>query len=222
MNQDEFYFKRLQMLETQIKARGIQDKKVLNTMQVIPRHLFVPKNLRDYAYEDSPLKIGHGQTISQPYMVAFMTETLQLSEESKVLEIGTGSGYQAAVLSKICRELYTIEIIKKLVEPAKKLFHQLGCVNIHVKVGDGYKGWPEAGPFDAIIVTAASSYIIGDLLNQLKVGCYMIMPLKKDESNQILVRVTKIDANNNYKKEELLPVRFVPMTRLDQDTSLKN
>ncbi|MDR0329449.1 MAG: protein-L-isoaspartate(D-aspartate) O-methyltransferase [Rickettsia sp.] len=212
MNQDRLYFKRLQMLETQIKRRGIQDKQVLSAMHIIPRHFFVPETLKDYAYEDKPLEIGYGQTISQPYIVAFMTEALQVNEESKVLEIGTGSGYQAAILSEICKEVYTIEIIKELAKSTKELFQLLGYTNIYARTGNGYKRWSEVEPFDAIIITAAIDHIIDDLLAQLKIGGRMIMPLKVDKINQVLIRITKLDANDNYKKEELMPVMFVPMT----------
>jgi protein-L-isoaspartate(D-aspartate) O-methyltransferase len=212
MNQGKWYFKRIQMLENQIRARNITDKEVLRAMQIVPRHLFVPKQLEAYSYEDRPLDIGYEQTISQPYIVAFMTEALKIHEDSKVLEIGTGSGYQTAILSAICQEVYTIEIVKELAESTKKLFKQLGYTNIHTKIGNGYKGWQEAAPFDAVIVTAAADYIVDELLTQLKVGGVMVMPLKENEFDQTLVRISKIDANNNYKRESLLPVRFVPMT----------
>lgn len=212
MNQGKWYFKRIQMLENQIRARNITDKEVLRAMQIVPRHLFVPKQLEAYSYEDCPLDIGYEQTISQPYIVAFMTEALKIHEDSKVLEIGTGSGYQTAILSAICQEVYTIEIVKELAEPTEKLFKQLGYTNIHTKIGNGYKGWQEAAPFDAVIVTAAADYIVDELLTQLKVGGVMVMPLKEKEFDQTLVRISKINANNNYKRESLLPVRFVLMT----------
>ena len=212
MNQDNFYFKRLQMVETQIKSRGITDQQLLNAMQIVPRHLFVPESIKNYAYVDDPLSIGYGQTISQPYIVAFMTEALHLNKESKILEIGTGSGYQAAILSKICKEIYTIEIIKDLAIRSKELLQQLGYNNIHVKIGDGNEGWPEQAPFDAIMITAASDHIPNILLNQLKIGGRIIMPLKEDDTNQTLVLLTKIDDQNNFKQEKILPVRFVPLT----------
>lgn len=211
MNQDK-KLKRVHMVNTQIKTRGIQNPNVIDAMLKVPRHRFVPKTLQAYAYEDRPLEIGYGQTISQPYIVAFMTEALGLNETSVVLEIGTGSGYQAAILSKIGKKVYTIEIVKELAEQAERLFHQLGYVNIYARTGNGYNGWPEVSPFDAIMVTAAAEGIIYNLLDQLKVGGRLIMPVKHNEDYQTLMRITKLDLTNNYKQEELLPVRFVPMT----------
>ncbi|AWN82298.1 protein-L-isoaspartate(D-aspartate) O-methyltransferase [Candidatus Cardinium hertigii] len=159
---------RLQMVKTQIEARGIRDENVLHAMENVPRHLFVPKALQPYAYTDSPLAIGYGQTISQPYIVAFMTEALRLPPKAKVLEIGTGSGYQAALLSQLSSTVYTIEIIKNLNK--KALFKKLGYTNIHTKIDNGYKGWAAAAPFDAIILTAASPHIIASLLHQVNIG----------------------------------------------------
>ncbi|WP_375326626.1 protein-L-isoaspartate(D-aspartate) O-methyltransferase [Candidatus Tisiphia endosymbiont of Nemotelus uliginosus] len=212
MNKYNFHLARLQMVETQIKTRGIKNKAVLNAMQIVPRHLFVPANMQDYAYLDGPLDIGYGQTISQPYIVAFMTEVMQLNAESKVLEIGTGSGYQAAVLSKICQTVYSIEIIEELAEITKTLLHKLGYDNIYLKIGDGNIGWPSAAPFDVIIITAAAKYIPRSLLNQLKVGGRMVMPLAEDDFNQTLILLIKTDEANNFRQEKLMPVRFVPLT----------
>lgn len=212
MSKDNFYLARLQMVETQIKTRGIKNKAVLHAMQIVPRHLFVPANMQDYAYLDGPLDIGYVQTISQPYIVAFMTEIMQLNAESKVLEIGTGSGYQAAVLSKICQKVYSIEIIEKLAEITKTLLHTLGIDNIYLKIGDGNIGWPSAAPFDSIIITAATKHIPYTLLNQLKVGGRMVMPLAEDDFNQTLILLIKTDEANNFKQEKLMPVRFVPLT----------
>jgi protein-L-isoaspartate(D-aspartate) O-methyltransferase len=209
--QNRFYFKRLQMIEEQIKARDISDRKVIHAMQVTPRHLFVPERLQQESYEDKPLPIGYNQTISQPYMVALMTQELQLNADSRALEIGTGSGYQAAILSAICREVYSIEVIEELGAATKQLFLELGYTNIHTKIGDGYEGWPQHGPFDAIIITAAAKHIIPHLLDQLKIGGKIIMPLEIEPHNQVLIRITKLDAENNYQQAELLPVRFVPM-----------
>lgn len=200
------------MVNNQLKERGIKDSMVLNAMQTVPREVFVPEDLKEQAYNDNPLPIGFDQTISQPYIVAFMTESLGLQPEYKVLEIGTGSGYQAAILSRICHKVYTVEIIKELAERAGEIFEKQLYNNIHVKVGDGHQGWPEQSPFDAIIVTAAGTDVPNPLVSQLKVGGQMILPLKHGNYEQILVLITKIDVNNNIIQKELLPVMFVPMT----------
>jgi protein-L-isoaspartate(D-aspartate) O-methyltransferase len=175
------------MVEAQIKARGVKEPRVLAAMLKVERHLFVPKDLRPTAYSDQPLPIGESQTISQPYIVALMTELLDLKGEEKVLEVGTGSGYQAAILAELAKEVYTIEIIDKLATSAEKLLLDLGYRNIKVKAGDGYLGWPEAAPFDAIIVTCAPDHIPKPLMDQLKEGGRMVIPvgeftqeLKKD------------------------------------------
>ena len=200
------------MVNNQLKERGIEDSMVLNAMQTVPREVFVPEDLKDQAYNDNPLPIGFDQTISQPYIVAFMTESLELQPEYKVLEIGTGSGYQAAILSRICCEVYSVEIIKELAGRAGEIFEKQLYDNIHIKVGDGHQGWPEKSPFDAIIVTAAGVDIPTPLISQLKVGGKMILPLKRNNYEQILVLVTKIDVDDNIIQKELLPVMFVPMT----------
>ena len=200
------------MVNNKLKERGIEDSMVLNAMQTVPREVFVPEDLKDQAYNDNPLPIGFDQTISQPYIVAFMTESLELQPEYKVLEIGTGSGYQAAILSRICCEVYTVEIIKELAGRAGEIFEKQLYDNIHIKVGDGHQGWPEQSPFDSIIVTAAGVDIPTPLISQLKVGGKMILPLKRNNYEQTLVLVTKIDVNDNIIQKELLPVMFVPMT----------
>ena len=200
------------MVNNQLKERGIEDSMVLNAMQTVPREVFVPEDLKDQAYNDNPLPIGFDQTISQPYIVAFMTESLELQPEYKVLEIGTGSGYQAAILSRICCEVYTVEIIKELAGRAGEIFEKQLYDNIHIKVGDGHQGWSEKSPFDAIIVTAAGVDIPTLLISQLKVGGKMILPLKRNNYEQTLVLVTKIDVDDNIIQKELLPVMFVPMT----------
>ena len=200
------------MVNNQLKERGIEDSMVLNAMQTVPREVFVPEDLKDQAYNDNPLPIGFDQTISQPYIVAFMTESLELQPEYKVLEIGTGSGYQAAILSRICCEVYTVEIIKELAGRADEIFEKQLYDNIHIKVGDGHQGWPEQSPFDSIIVTAAGVDIPTLLISQLKVGGKMILPLKRNNYEQTLVLVTKIDVDDNIIQKELLPVMFVPMT----------
>ena len=200
------------MVNNQLKERGIEDSMVLNAMQTVPREVFVPEDLKEQAYNDNPLPIGFDQTISQPYIVAFMTESLELQPEYKVLEIGTGSGYQAAILSRICCEVYSVEIIKELAGRAGEIFEKQLYDNIHIKVGDGHQGWPEQSPFDSIIVTAAGVDIPTPLISQLKVGGKMILPLKRNNYEQILVLVTKIDVDDNIIQKELLPVMFVPMT----------
>ena len=198
---------RSRMVENQLKARGVKDKRVLETMGKVPRHLFVPEIRRANAYKDSPLLIGYGQTISQPYIVAYMTEAALLRPGDKVLEIGTGSGYQAAVLAKIVDKVYTIEIVKPLAEESAKKLKELGYNNIFPRYGDGYKGWPEEAPFDAIVVTAAPPQIPQELVNQLKVGGRMVIPV--GAFYQELIRITKTKAG--IEKEILIPVRFVPM-----------
>jgi protein-L-isoaspartate(D-aspartate) O-methyltransferase len=199
---------RIEMVEDQIERRDVRDKKVLKAMQNVPRHEFVPDHLKKYAYADEPLPIGEDQTISQPYIVAYMTEYLNLEPNHKVLEIGTGSGYQAAVLAEIIDTVYTIEIVEVLATRAKQTLERIGYENVFVKGGDGYKGWPEHAPFDAIIITAAPTKIPQPLLQQLKVGGHMILPL--GDYSQELVLIEKRE--NDYKQEKLLPVRFVPMT----------
>ncbi len=198
------------MLQDQIIARGIKDKRVLEAVSSISRELFVPPELQELAYQDSPLPIGYGQTISQPFIVAFMTEAAQLEPNSKVLEIGTGSGYQAAILSKICNEVFTIEVVKPLGEEIKKKFKDLGYHNIHVRIGDGYQGWLEEAPFDAIIVTAAPESIPHTLIGQLKEGGRLIIPVGIPGSQELL-RTTCSPQGTII--ETLMPVRFVPMVR---------
>lgn len=199
---------RQQMVATQIAARGIEDPRVLAALGKVPRHEFVPADSRALAYVDSPLPIGHGQTISQPFIVAFMTEAARIEPGDRVLEIGTGSGYQAAVLAEVAEEVYSIEIVKALGETAATRLHRLGYENVTVKVGDGYQGWPGKAPFDAILVTAAPAAIPPPLLEQLKIGGHLVMPV--GGFNQQLIRITK--TAQGITRETLLPVRFVPMT----------
>lgn len=203
---------RNRMVETQIKSRGITDTKVLRAMRCVPRHLFVLDFDRKQAYEDTPLSIGKGQTISQPYIVAFMTQAAELKPTDRVLEIGTGSGYQTAVLAEIVHEVYTIEIVPEFSHRASKLFHRLHYTNIHTKIGDGYKGWPAHAPFDAIFVTAAPGHIPPPLIKQLRVGGRIVIPL--GGTRQHLIRITKTKAG--LEQESLLPVRFVPMQGIVQ------
>jgi protein-L-isoaspartate(D-aspartate) O-methyltransferase len=202
---------REEMVAEQIAARDIKDEKVLTAMRIVPRHAFIPENVQRAAYGDHPLPIGFEQTISQPYIVAFMTEALGLKPDSKVLEIGTGSGYQAAVCAEIAAEVYTIEIVEGLAKEAEKTLKELGYPNVYVKAGDGYFGWPEKGPFDAIIGTAAAERIPEPLLEQLAPGGRMILPYETKAGFQYLVLVTK-DAKGNISKRNVMPVMFVPMT----------
>jgi len=199
------------MVAQQIKARGISDQAVLDAMRAVPRHWFVPDSLRSMAYLDRPLPIGEGQSISQPYIVAMMTEALQLDAESKVLEVGTGSGYQAAVLYEITPHVYTIEIVESLAERAKGVFKRRGYDGMAVRVGDGYAGWAEHAPFDAIIVTCAPDHIPPKLLEQLKPGGRLCIPVGSQGGVQELRLVTKLK-DDELKRQTLTPVRFVPMT----------
>jgi protein-L-isoaspartate(D-aspartate) O-methyltransferase len=202
---------RREMVEEQLSAPGrdIRDPKVLQAMGAVPRHEFVPEALRRSAYLDQPLPIGYGQTISQPYIVAFMTEQLHPKETDRVLEIGTGSGYQAAVLSKLVAEVYTMEIVEPLARRAEADLKRLGFANVTVRAGDGYAGWRQAAPFDAIIVTCAPDHIPQPLIDQLKEGGRMIIPVGRSE-NQSLYRLTK--RGGKVERRAVLPVRFVPMT----------
>ncbi|MCL5005183.1 MAG: protein-L-isoaspartate(D-aspartate) O-methyltransferase [Acidobacteria bacterium] len=195
------------MVQEQIERRGVRDRRVLDALRAVPRHLFVPEEMQQYAYHDTPLPIGYGQTISQPYIVGFMSEALKLRPQDRVLEIGTGSGYQAAVLSLLVREVYTIEIVEPLGKSALERLHLLGYTNVKVRIGDGYQGWPEAAPFDAIIVTAAPGHIPQPLLDQLAPGGRLVIPVGKHV--QTLVRVCR--TSKGFHRERLLPVRFVPM-----------
>lgn len=206
---DDYEDLRVKMVETQLQARDIQDEKVLNAMSLVPRHLFVPEHLRDSAYEDYPLPIGQDQTISQPYVVALMTQALEVEKDFKVLEIGTGSGYQAAVLSELVNEVYTIEIVEELANQAKERLQDLGYENVHVKAGDGYLGWPDVAPFDAIIITAAIDHIPDALMEQLKVNGKIIMPLG-ERGMQSLSLVTKVDNEGNFNRSHITGVSFVP------------
>jgi protein-L-isoaspartate(D-aspartate) O-methyltransferase len=203
---------RVQMVEWQIRRRDVRDPNVLEAMLAVPRHAFVRRTDLRRAYDDNPLPIGFGQTISQPYIVGYMTEALKLAPEFTVLEIGTGSGYQAAVCAEIAKQVYTIEIIEQLAQNAEARLKELGYSNVWVKAGDGYFGWPERGPFDAIIVTAAAGLVPPTLIEQLKPGGRLILPLGSPYGAQTLVLVTK-DKKGIVSSESLLPVRFVPMVR---------
>jgi protein-L-isoaspartate(D-aspartate) O-methyltransferase len=212
-NPDQYEGKRSEMVASQLEGRGIEDKAVLRAMSKVPRHLFVSEDLHRLAYGDFPLPIGHGQTISQPYIVAFMTEIIQPQQNQRVLEIGTGSGYQAAVLAELVANVQTIEIIPDLARSAKNRLERLGYANVEVREGDGYHGWPEAGPFDAIVVTAAAEFIPPPLLQQLKEGGVMIIPVGSPFHVQHLMLVRKQEGRITTRK--LMPVRFVPFRRAE-------
>ena len=201
---------RKEMVSTQISLRGVSNKDVLSAMIEVPRHSFVPKKLVSQAYEDHPIPIGQGQTISQPYVVALMTESLKLKGDERVLEIGTGSGYQAAILSRVAKEVYSIEIKERLYKKASKVLQLMGFTNVKTRHGDGYFGWAEAAPFDCIMITAAIDHIPPPLLKQLKKGGRLILPLGNPFSYQNLSLVTKYD--NDYSVRQITGVLFVPMT----------
>jgi len=200
------------MVRRDIQREGVRNPAVLAAMRQVPRHEFVPSGYRRRAYDDRPLPIGHGQTISQPYIVAYMTQQLGLRPGDKVLEIGTGSGYQAAVLSEITPHVSTIEIVRALGEHARARFQRLGYKTIQCKIADGYHGWPDRGPFDAIIVTCAAGTIPPPLVKQLKAGGRMCIPVGPTGATQRLILVTK-DAEGQVKSRSLIPVVFVPLTR---------
>jgi protein-L-isoaspartate(D-aspartate) O-methyltransferase len=206
-NSDAYRDARERMVREQIEGRGVRDARVLAALRTVPRHLFVPEQMLPYAYTDQPLPIGHRQTISQPYIVAFMTEALELKPKDRVLEIGTGSGYQAAVLAELVREVYSIEIVEPLAKESEERLMRMGYENLKLRIGDGYRGWPEAAPFDAIMVTAAPDHIPPALIDQLAEGGRLVVPVGRFYQELVRVRRTA----KGIKQEELLPVRFVPM-----------
>jgi protein-L-isoaspartate(D-aspartate) O-methyltransferase len=215
---------RERMVETQLaSSRGgladpVRDPRVLQAMREVPRHRFVPAEVLDYAYSDHPLPIGHGQTISQPYMVAKMTELVAPRSGYRVLEVGTGSGYQAAVLSELVAEVYTIEIVAPLGERARQLLAELGYENVRVRIGDGYRGWPDKAPFDAIVVTAGADEVPPPLIEQLKPGGRMVIPVGATLSSQKLLLVTKAkDPPHAVERREVMEVAFVPLVRGSED-----
>ena len=203
------------MIEQQLITRGIQNHLVLEAMLKVKRHLFVPSQYLNKAYDDTPLPIGQGQTISQPYMVAFMTEVLQLSNRSRVLEIGTGSGYQTAILAEICKEVFTIEVLESLGYQARALLSALKYKNIHFKIGDGYTGWPEFAPFDAILVTCAPTHIPETFKEQIDDQGQIIVPVG-DQSRQELLLIKK--KQHKIMEKSIFPVKFVPMTNAKGST----
>jgi protein-L-isoaspartate(D-aspartate) O-methyltransferase len=202
--------RRKEMVERDIAARGVRDQLVLDAMGKVPRELFLPARLRDLAYGDSPLPIGGAQTISQPYIVALMAEALELKGGEKILEIGTGSGYAAAVLSEIAGEVYTVERLGQLAETAAVRLADLGYANVHILHGDGTRGWPDHAPFDAIVVAAGGPRVPESLKSQLKVGGRLVIPVGTDRCGQELVRLTRV-SDNEYRSEDLADVRFVPL-----------
>lgn len=201
------------MVQQQLMPRGINDQRVLGAMAKVPREEFVPTDSRAASYEDGPLPIGYGQTISQPYIVAFMTEQLRPKPSDRVLEVGTGSGYQAAILAELVSEVYSIEIVEPLAKNAEATLQRLGYKNVHVNVGDGYKGWPEEEPFDAIIVTCAPDKVPQPLVDQLKDGGRMVIPVGDRFAQELYLLEKK---NGQLKQSATLPVRFVPMTNEPQ------
>ncbi len=212
---DELADQRRRMVEAQIRARAVDSPRVLAAMEKVPRHLFVPDTLRAQAYDDYPLPIGEQQTISQPYIVALMTSLLDLEGDEKVLEIGTGSGYQAAVLAEVAGEVYTIEILEPLAERARTTLAALGYRNVHLRMGDGFAGWPEQAPFDAIVVTAAPPQVPQPLLDQLKVGGRLVIPVGRFFQDLLVYTRTQ----DGFDKRNVIPVRFVPMTGEAQRTT---
>jgi len=207
---DEYEAARQRMVREQIQARGVQNKAVLEAMRTVPRHLFVPAGMRFAAYQDRPLPIGHSQTISQPYIVAFMTELLDVRKSDRVLEIGTGSGYQAAVLAGLAKEIYTIEIVPELAREVAGLLKRLNYSNVFPREGDGYRGWPEKAPFDRIILTAAPPEVPKALVEQLAVNGKLVAP-EGVENQQIVVMEKRPDGS--VTRRSSIPVRFVPMVR---------
>ena len=201
---------RKEMVEQQIAARGVRDSLVLNAMRLVPREAFLPDKLKDLAYQDAPLPIGEDQTISQPYIVAFMIEALALQGGEKVLEIGTGSGYAAAVLAQIAGEVFTIERIEQLCRHAHRTLKSLNYLNVHVARGDGTRGWPDHSPFDAIIVSAGGPSVPKSLKSQLAIGGRMVIPVGSSRTSQELVRVTRI-SETEFKSTNVASVRFVPL-----------
>jgi protein-L-isoaspartate(D-aspartate) O-methyltransferase len=206
---EQYTRERASMVAEQLRQRGISDARVLDVMRNVPRHLFVPESVRPFAYADRPLPIGHGQTISQPFIVAYMTDALGVARTHRVLEIGTGSGYQAAVLAHLAREVYTVEIVPELARRASALLDSLGYSNVYIREGDGYAGWPEHAPFDRIIVTAAPEQVPQTLVDQLANDGRLVIPVGTSEQWLTLIEKTTVGVT----QRRTIPVRFVPLTR---------
>ena len=206
---DELRKRRERMVEQQIRARDVSNTRVLAAMRKVPRHRFVPEALAAGSYEDHPLPIGHGQTISQPYIVGYMTQALEVAPEHKVLEIGTGSGYQAAVLAELVKQVYTIEIVAPLADRARSVLKALGYRNVEVRTGDGYAGWPQHAPFDRVIVTAAPDHVPQPLVDQLAVNGRMVIPVGRDYQEMVILTKTE----RGVVQTRTIPVRFVPLVR---------
>jgi protein-L-isoaspartate(D-aspartate) O-methyltransferase len=210
-NDSDLRVRRQEMVEQQIRQRGVTDTRVLDAMRTVPRERFVPPEFRRHAYDDGPLPIGAGQTISQPYIVAYMTEALKVAPSHKVLEVGAGSGYQAAVLSELVREVYTIEIVPELARHAEATLQAMNRTNVHVRTGDGFAGWPEEAPFDRIIVTAAPETIPRPLIEQLATGGLLVAPVGTQNAPQWITIVEK--TGDRVVERRTIPVQFVPFTR---------
>ncbi len=208
MMDDPYARERAQMVRRQLKARGIGDPRVLEAFRKVRRHLFVPEDYRELAYTDQPLAIGYDQTISQPYIVAFMTEALSVDKSDKVLEVGTGSGYQAAILGELCRAVYSVEIIEALADSARRRLSKLDYDNVYVRTGDGYQGWPEHAPYDAIVVTCSPTHVPSPLKAQLAEGGRMIIPVGERYAQEL---VTLRKKGGELVETSILPVRFVPL-----------
>jgi protein-L-isoaspartate(D-aspartate) O-methyltransferase len=206
---DEFAERRERMVEMQLRARGIQDERVLEAMRRVPRHRFVQPREADIAYGDHPIDIGFGQTISQPYIVGFMTEALALPPEARVLEVGTGSGYQTAVLAEVSREVYSIEVVPEHAARATALVHELGYANVTIRTGDGYHGWREAAPFDGILVAAAPDHVPQPLIEQLEIGRRIVVPIGRGDQDLLVLTRTE----TGVREEQRIAVRFVPFVR---------
>jgi protein-L-isoaspartate(D-aspartate) O-methyltransferase len=211
-SEQDFAARRERMVEWQLRARDIRDARVLEAMRRVPRHRFVPPEERALAYGDHPVGIGHSQTISQPFIVGYMTQALELGAEARVLEIGTGSAYQTAVLAEIARDVYSIEVVEELADSAATVLRELGYANVHLRSGDGYAGWPEAAPFDGIIVTAAPDHVPQPLVDQLKIGARLVVPIGRGD--QELLVLTRTEAG--VREEQRLGVRFVPLVRASE------
>jgi len=216
MKELDFGAMRNAMVEEQLMVRGISDKRVLDAFKIVPRHEFVPGESRAWAYRNGPVPIGHGQTISQPYIVALMTDLLGSEPDDVILEVGTGSGYQAAVLSHLVKQIYSIENIEALADAAAERLKRLNCTNVEVRAGDGYYGWPEHAPFDGIIVTAAAPHVPEPLVEQLKPGARLVIPVGGEFFGQELIVLEK-QADGSVLQRDVLAVAFVPLTGIDHD-----